>query len=105
MTTGSPGVVRCRDAPFRSERNLVVEVAAAAREAAAATAAAAAAAGARHRGLGIIVAARRAAAAARVEQLQLAAEVLQHDLGRVFLDARLIGVFAGLELALEIDLR
>src|SRR5271168_3361605 len=44
------------------------------------------------------------AAAAGVEQLQFAAEALQHDLGRVAVGARLVLPLAGLELALDIDL-
>src|SRR5690242_19651958 len=39
-----------------------------------------------------------------IQHGQLAAEILQHDLGRVFLGAVLVGPFAGLELALDIDL-
>src|SRR5687767_10717309 len=46
-----------------------------------------------------------AATLALVEQHQLAAEALQHHLGRIFVGARLVLPFAGLELALEIDLR
>ena len=49
----------------------------------------------------ILAAAR---AAARVEHGQRGVEALQHHLGRIFLDAVLVGVLAGLELALEIDL-
>jgi hypothetical protein len=45
-----------------------------------------------------------AAAAAAVEQDELAAEALKHDLGRIAVGARLVGPFAGLDLALEIDL-
>ena len=41
--------------------------------------------------------------AATTEQGELAAKALQHDLGGVAFLARLIGPFAGLELALEID--
>ena len=46
-----------------------------------------------------------AATPASVEDRHLAAEALQHDLGRVLFDAGLVGPFAGLELALDIDLR
>ena len=45
-----------------------------------------------------------AAAAAAVEHGQLAAEFLQHDFGGVFLGAGLVGPFAGLQRALDIDL-
>ncbi len=41
---------------------------------------------------------RRTAATAAVEQGHLAAIALQDDLGRIFLDAGLVGPFAGLEL-------
>src|SRR5689334_13093979 len=56
--------------------------------------------------LAIIVAAAKAGAApaAAVEQDQLAAEALQHDLGRIAVGARLVLPFAGLDLALQIDL-
>src|SRR6185369_6780984 len=43
-------------------------------------------------------------AAAAVEHGQLAAELLQHDFGGVFLGAGLVGPFAGLQGALDIDL-
>ena len=42
-----------------------------------------------------------ARSAAPVEQRQLAAELLQHDLGRLALVAVLVRVFARLQLALE----
>src|SRR5688572_6697801 len=90
------------------KRNLVVEVAAAARglaAAAATPAASAIAAGAAVAAALLLSRARAAAARAAVEHGQLAAEALEHDLGRVFLGARLVGPFAGLELALDIDLR
>src|SRR5262249_16939279 len=44
-------------------------------------------------------------AAGAVEQRQLAAEVLQHHLGGVALDPLLVGPLAGLQRALEVDLR
>src|SRR5215470_14421481 len=76
-----------------SERNLVVQIAA--------TLEAAAAFGRAHQ--------RRPLAALtitpRIQHHELAAEALQHDFRRVFLGAVLVGVFARLELALEIDLR
>ena len=50
-------------------------------------------------------AARRAAAAAAVEHGQRRVEALQHDLGRVFVVAVLVGPFAGLQRAFEINLR
>ena len=43
-------------------------------------------------------------AALRVEHGQLAAEVLQHDFGRIFLDPVLVGPFAGLQRALNVNL-
>src|SRR5204862_5706462 len=46
-----------------------------------------------------------AAAARAVEHRQFAAEALQHHLGRVFLDPGVVGPFAGLQGALDIDLR
>ena len=46
-----------------------------------------------------------AAALAPVEQHQLAAEALQYDLGRIAVLPGLVGPLAGLDLALEIDLR
>src|SRR5207253_3154449 len=46
-----------------------------------------------------------AAAAAAVEDRELAPEALQHDLGRVLLLAGLVLPFAGLQLALDVDLR
>src|SRR5229473_638977 len=45
-----------------------------------------------------------AAAAGGVEHCQFAAEAGQHDFGRVFLDAGVVGPFAGLQGALDIDL-
>ena len=45
-----------------------------------------------------------AAFAARSSMHQFAAEALQHDFGRVFLVAVLVGPFAGLQRALEINL-
>jgi hypothetical protein len=45
------------------------------------------------------------AAAAGVQHGQRRVEVLQHDFGRVFLDAVLVVVFAGLQLALDVNLR
>src|SRR3954463_4189347 len=42
--------------------------------------------------------------AAAVQHGQFAAEILQHHFGGVFLLAVLVGPFAGLELALDIDL-
>src|SRR3954451_12155551 len=45
-----------------------------------------------------------ATAAAAIEQRQVAAEALDHDLGRILLLAGLVGPFAGLELARDIDL-
>src|SRR6266568_1221578 len=84
-----------------SERNLVVEIGtrrAPLRPRAAAAAAITAA---------LIGAPRRSAAtlAAAVEHGQLTAEALEHHLGRVFLDPRLVGPFARLQCALDIDLR
>jgi len=46
-----------------------------------------------------------AATLAAVEHGELAAEAAEDDLGRVFLLARLVGPFAGLQLALDVDLR
>jgi len=46
-----------------------------------------------------------AAFAAPIQHGQLAAIFLQHDFGRIFLHPVLVGVFAGLELAFDIDLR
>src|SRR5262249_43266517 len=84
------------------ERNLVVEVAAAR---AWRPAAAAGCAGLRRALMGRLgVAAGFAAGAAGVEHGEFAAEALQHDLGRVFLLAGLVGPFARLQLALDIDL-
>src|SRR5438067_2343408 len=45
-----------------------------------------------------------AAAPGAVEHRQFAAEFLQHDLGRVFLDAGVVGPFARLQGALDIEL-
>src|ERR1700751_1575625 len=62
-------------------------------------------------GVTLVIAAfpRRSAGAAGapcpIQHRQLAAEAVQHDLGRVALLAALIGPFAGLQCALEIDLR
>ncbi|CDX36538.1 hypothetical protein MPLA_1840002 [Mesorhizobium sp. ORS 3359] len=53
---------------------------------------------------GIIADLSAAALAARVEHLQFTAEFLQHDLGRVAVIAGLVLPFAGLQLALDIDL-
>src|SRR5207237_944469 len=50
-------------------------------------------------------AAARPAAIAAVEQLELAAESLKHDLGRIFVVARLVLPLAGLKLAFDVDLR
>src|SRR5206468_837921 len=50
-------------------------------------------------------AAAAATAVAAVEQHQLAPEPLKHDLGRIAVVTRLVGPFAGLDLAFEIDLR
>src|SRR5690606_21112956 len=50
---------------------------------------------------GVIAAAARAAA---VQEGQFAAEPLQHDFGGVFLHAALVGPFAGLQLALHVNL-
>src|SRR6185369_12234526 len=44
------------------------------------------------------------AAILAIQHGQLAAEILQHHLGRVFLHPVLVGPFAGLKLALDIDL-
>src|SRR4051812_32777181 len=44
------------------------------------------------------------AAAAAIQHRQLAAEILQHHFGRVFLGAVLVRPFAGLQLALNINL-
>ena len=78
--------------------------AAASRAGGAAAAAAAAAEVARAaEAVAIIVAGT--AAVAPVEQHKLAAEALQHHLGRIAVLARLVGPFAGLDLALQIDLR
>ena len=49
-------------------------------------------------------AAAATAAAAAVEHGQGGVEALQHDFGRVFLDAGLVGPFAGLQLALDVNL-
>ncbi len=50
-------------------------------------------------------AAATAAAAATVEHGQRGVEALQHDFGRVLLDAALVGPFAGLQRALNVNLR
>src|SRR5207253_5547712 len=44
------------------------------------------------------------AAAAAIEHGQGRVEALQHDFGRVFLDAALVGPFAGLQRALDVNL-
>src|SRR6185312_13389300 len=89
-----------------SERNLVVEILHRRPALAAAGACGAATAGSgqflRRRLIGI--AAAIASAAAPVEHGELAAIALQHDLRRVALLARIVGPFARLEGALEIDL-
>src|SRR5258706_2674145 len=88
---------------FRLERNLVVHVAALA-------------ARPRHRGLArrgralraeavVGIGGAAATAATRIQHGERRVEVLQHDFGRVFLDAVLVVVFAGLQLALEVNLR
>src|SRR5262245_37007369 len=46
-----------------------------------------------------------AATAAAVQHGQGRVEALQHDLGRVFLNAALVGPFAGLQLALDVHFR
>src|SRR3546814_1396972 len=51
------------------------------------------------------VAATTTATATAVEQHHFAPEALQHDLGRILVLALLVGPFAGLELAFQIDLR
>jgi hypothetical protein len=55
----------------------------------------------------VIAAARRGAGAvaATAQHGQFTAELLQHDLGRILLDARGVGPFAGLDRALDIDRR
>src|SRR5277367_5910055 len=53
---------------------------------------------------GLIGKATAATAAAAFEHGEGRVEPLQHDLGRVFLYAALIGPFAGLQLALDVDL-
>src|SRR5206468_7542996 len=50
-------------------------------------------------------AAATATAVAAVEQHQFTAEALKHDLGGIAVVTRLVGPFAGLDLAFEIDLR
>src|SRR5262245_30636821 len=88
-----------------SERNVVVEIALAAR------ASGRRLAPRRRAGRAEIRATVRAeflaatAASAPIEHREHRIEALQHDLGRVFLDTILVSVFAGLELALEINLR
>src|SRR5690242_647630 len=89
-----------------SERNVVVEVvdrgAAAGRGGGGARLVAEAAAG-----IAFIVAAfdrRAAGAAGAVEHRQFAAKALQHDLGRVALLAAVVGPFAGLQRALDVNL-
>src|SRR6185312_15505291 len=97
--------------PFASKRDFVVEIAA--RPTAAATAAGRDRAG---RGgsaaahiLLVVVAAATATAAAlaagAVQHRQLAPETLQHNLGRVPLRPLLVGPFARLQRALDIDFR
>src|SRR5260221_6185691 len=89
----------------RLERNIVIEVAATAAAAAttaagataAITAAAIAIAGIRFAG------GHAAALTATAEHGELAAIFLQHDFGRVFLGTALIGPFAGLQLAFDVD--
>src|SRR6185369_17460694 len=82
-------------ASFRlSERNLVVEIGAL-------EAAGAFPCPGHRRAFGPVAA---TVAAAAVEHHQFAPELLEHDLGRIFLRPVLVGVFAGLELALEINL-
>src|SRR5882762_582950 len=91
------------------ERNFVVEVVVAAAPAAAGRGGGARGA-AEAAGVALVVAAfagtAALAAAARgaVEHRQFAAEFLQHDLGRVFFDAGVVGPFARLQGALDIDL-
>src|SRR5512139_336700 len=55
--------------------------------------------------VGALVIVAAAARAALVEQHELAAEALQHDLGRIAVLAVIVLPLAGLDLALEIDLR
>src|SRR5207237_933155 len=50
-------------------------------------------------------AATTTALALAVEHLQLAAEAVQDDFGRVFLGTVFVGPFAGRKLALDVDLR
>src|SRR5688572_30318365 len=85
------------------ERDIVVQVAAAGARGSAAHAAGAAGGVVAEAAAGIIALSGSAATAA-VEHGQLAAEFLQHHFGRVFLLARLVGPFAGLQRALDIDL-
>src|SRR5271168_4807066 len=102
LAPGAPTRRENRWIAVGSERNLVVEVGPAAARGCAAAARATAAAG------GLItpafIATPAAALAARIEQRELASEALEHDFGRVLLGPALIGPFAGLELALEINL-
>src|SRR5262245_28743900 len=89
-----------------SERDIVVQIALAAGAGGCRLARAL-----RRAGPGEIVPAARAevvasASAARaVEHGQHRIEALQHNFGGIFLDAVLVGVFAGLQRSLEIDLR
>src|SRR5882724_4327612 len=88
-----------------SERDVVVDVGARTWRPAAAATAAAGGAALRRAFMGRFgVAAGFTAGAAGVEHGEFAAEALQHDLGGVFLLAGLVGPFARLQLALDIDL-
>src|SRR5579885_2367483 len=89
------------DRPDRLEGDLVVEVLGAA-----AAAGAAHAAGARAARAHVVAgAATHAAAAATVEHGEFAPEALEHDLGRIFLGTGVICPLAGLERALDVELR
>src|ERR1700677_735669 len=91
-----------------SERDVVVDIAAAASPAAAHQRRAAFGGRAAAEARGALFAAAAAVAAlagiSRIEQGQLAAEARQHDLGDLFFDARLVGVFPALDLTLDVDL-
>src|SRR3546814_3895596 len=98
-----------------SERHVVIQIAVERRAAAkaawllaAAAPALAAAKTASAAAAAIVIAtgiAASATAATAVEQHQFAAKALEHDLGRKFLGARLVGPFPGLDLAFQINLR
>src|SRR5262249_36942498 len=99
FSEAAPGRTTAR----RSERNIVIHVAVAA--AGRDRAARRRARGARGPEIAAaLIAAEACSAAAAVEHGERGVEALQHDLGGVFLRAALVGPFAGLQLALDVNL-